>query len=439
MQDTLSPDHYVVLDKALCNGCVICMKACPTKAIRVRENRKARIVGICIYCGECIRVCPKQAIKAVTMGEDITELAPYSIMTVSPVIHGQFGDNIMPNTILMALRKAFRFVYDQGYSNELCNLATEIYLDETRLSENAVWPLISPNCPVVNRIIAYRYQSLLKNLLPIITPRELSAKYLKHVLNSENLYDPSSIGIYSLTSCAAEMTSIREPILLSESNLDGAIGINEVYLSIRNIIKEDFDNIMLHRSSGIGIGWGISGGEVYGLNSGKYLAVSGIQETIKYLEKIDMGLLNDIEYVEFRACREGCIGGPMAVTDRYQAKQTIQRLKRMYGTEKRIVKTQIQDAYSKGWFFSDIKRAIEYKKSGSLSFSEITERQRQIDKVSSLLPGKECGACGSPDCGTFAEDVVDGSTSIASCPFAGDMGDLDIKNLTGNRNADNSF
>ena len=172
MQDTLSPDHYVVLDKALCNGCVICMKACPTKAIRVRENRKARIVGICIYCGECIRVCPKQAIKAVTMGEDITELAPYSIMTVSPVIHGQFGDNIMPNTILMALRKAFRFVYDQGYSNELCNLATEIYLDETRLSENAVWPLISPNCPVVNRIIAYRYQSLLKNLLPIITPRE---------------------------------------------------------------------------------------------------------------------------------------------------------------------------------------------------------------------------------------------------------------------------
>jgi hypothetical protein len=140
-----------------------------------------------------------------------------------------------------------------------------------------------------------------------------------------------------------------------------------------------------------------------------------------------MGLLDNVEYIEFRACHEGCIGGPMAVTDRYRAKQTIQRLKRMFGTEKRVIKPEIQEAYNKGWFFSDIKRTIEEKKSGSLSFSEIIERQSRIDKISSLLPGKECGACGSPDCGSFAEDVVDGNVSIANCPFAGDMGDIEIK------------
>ncbi|MBW1797486.1 MAG: 4Fe-4S binding protein, partial [Deltaproteobacteria bacterium] len=32
------PVQYVEVDEKLCNGCVLCMKACPTKAIRVRND-----------------------------------------------------------------------------------------------------------------------------------------------------------------------------------------------------------------------------------------------------------------------------------------------------------------------------------------------------------------------------------------------------------------
>ena len=50
-QDT-EPVRYVQIDESLCNGCVLCMKACPTKAIRIKEGL-AQVQGFCINCGEC--------------------------------------------------------------------------------------------------------------------------------------------------------------------------------------------------------------------------------------------------------------------------------------------------------------------------------------------------------------------------------------------------
>ena len=166
MPGTVTPNHYVTIDERLCNGCVLCMKACPTKAIRVKEGRTARIEGICIYCGECVRVCPRNAVKAVTSGENVQSLTRNATIIVSPVIYSQYGDEVMPNEILLAVHSSFTYVYDLGYTNELYNLATEMYIQENHTKKEALWPLISPTCPVINRIISYRFPSLLKNLLP---------------------------------------------------------------------------------------------------------------------------------------------------------------------------------------------------------------------------------------------------------------------------------
>jgi len=316
----------------------------------------------------------------------------------------------------LALRRTFHYIYDQGYMNELCNLATELYITERPAEGESVWPLISPNCPVVNRIIAQRYPSLLKHLLPIITPRELAARHLKERLYAERLFN-EPIGVYDITSCAAEMISIREPVILSESYLDGALGIRELFKVIHKNLRETDENRVLHQSGGIGMGWGMSGGEIAGMNVGKCLAVSGIQETIRYLEKIELGLFSEIKYVELRACPEGCIGGPMAVKDRYQAKNDLQRLVRMFGVEKRINNADVQKAYREGWFFIDRKTFLARSESKRLSISEAIKRQEQVEKILGLLPGKECGICGSPDCRTFAEDVVDRRDSLENCPF----------------------
>ena len=412
-----SPTHYVQIDEERCNGCVKCMQACANKAIRVRDE-KARIEGICIDCGNCIRVCPRRAIKATTAGSDALKLSRFTVVSVSPVLYSQFGEGVMPNEILLALRKVFNYVYDQSYTMELFNVATELHIKESRKQAGASWPLISPICPVVNRIISSRFPELFRHILPIVSPREIAARELKKRFYERTVFKPEEIGVYHVTPCSAKMISIKEPVLVKNSYLDGAVGINEIYDVVLKNLSDVEEDAVLHRSGGVGLGWALSGGEIAGLESGNYLAVSGIEETIRYLEKIEMGLLGDIEYVEFRACPEGCIGGLMTATDKYQAKRTVQRLVRTFGMEKRVKIEYAGKLYKEGWFFREEEgRCSPELPSPRLSISDAIQRQEKVERILQGLPGKECGICGSPDCRTFAEDVVDDRNRLEHCIY----------------------
>jgi len=332
-------------------------------------------------------------------------------------LYTQFGEDIMPNEVLLALKKAFKYVYDQAYTHELFNLATELYIKENREKASPIWPLISPICPVVNRLIAHRFPSLLKHVLPIVTPRELAAREAKKRLRHEKVFKTEDFGVYHVTPCSAKMISISSPMFLETSYLDGAVGIHEVYDLVTKNLQHLEEEVMLHRSGGVGLGWGISGGEIAGLDEGNCLAVSGIQETIRYLEKIEMGLFREIEYFEFRTCLEGCIGGPLTVSDRYQAKHTLQRLVRLFGQEKRPKYASAQKAYEEGWFFAERKEPLLGEQEKRLGIREAIERQQRVEDLLQKLPGKECGACGSPDCQTFAEDVAEERVALAACIF----------------------
>ena len=71
--------------------------------------------------------------------------------------------------------------------------------------------------------------------------------------------------------------------------------------------------------------WAMSGGEIAEMDFDRSLAVSGLEETVTYLQKIEMGLFKDIEYIEFRTCREGCLGGVLTAIDKYLAKSAVQK------------------------------------------------------------------------------------------------------------------
>ena len=343
------PSHYVRILEEKCNGCVLCMKACPTKSIRIRAGQKAQITGNCIDCGECLRACPRGAIAAVTTGIDPAKLGKRSILCLSPVLYAQFGLEVSPERILAALRKEFLLVYDQSHNHEAYSAATELYIQLYKQKKKDVWPLISPVCPAVNRLIAYRFPSLIDHILPIIPPREFAARELRrHYM----VFDMKEYSVYHVTPCAAKMISVKQPMFLKHSFIDGVLGINEVYHIVEKHLPEVKDEDQRPRPSGSGIAWCLSGGEIEGLGPGNYLAVSGMPEVIRYLEKIEMGLLRDIEYMELRACVGGCVGGPMTVADRYQARKVIEKLTRKYGIDRKKTVAEVRRDFEAGKFTS---------------------------------------------------------------------------------------
>lgn len=47
-----------------CVGCKLCVGVCPTEAIKVNNEKKAKIdTALCLQCTNCSQVCPKEAIQ----------------------------------------------------------------------------------------------------------------------------------------------------------------------------------------------------------------------------------------------------------------------------------------------------------------------------------------------------------------------------------------
>ena len=58
----------VEIDNDLCNGCRLCVLACPPKSLEMTGKRSVTMIGdsaACIGCGDCIPICHPGAISLV--------------------------------------------------------------------------------------------------------------------------------------------------------------------------------------------------------------------------------------------------------------------------------------------------------------------------------------------------------------------------------------
>ena len=125
--------HSIKIDKGKCIGCVICMKVCPTKAIRVRGTKAKIIYERCVDCGECLRACPHNAVIPTTTSSADLDHYRYKVALPSPVLYSQYGQRIIPDEILCALKDiGFDEVHDDTLMCEMMSMAIEKYLDDHR-------------------------------------------------------------------------------------------------------------------------------------------------------------------------------------------------------------------------------------------------------------------------------------------------------------------
>jgi hypothetical protein len=233
------------------------------------------------------------------------------------------------------------------------------------------------------------------------------------------------LDLYYINPCPTKQGSVH-PAPRPQGSFPGiALGINDIYADlIRQLekIKEDdhipfadnrFDFEYCH--TGNGPMWGMSGGEISDLNIENTLAVSGLNDTIAYLEKIEMGLFSNIEYIEFRTCREGCLGGAITAIDKYLAKSAVNKMIKKLGIGKRLSRETVLRLYEKGRFLENRNPEKLIRLFGARTEGLSLQAIQQVDSILEQLPGRDCSACGAPDCRTFAVDVVKGEASMAEC------------------------
>lgn len=409
--------HSIKIDETKCIGCVICMKACPTKAIRVRDKKARVIAERCIDCGECYRVCPYNAITSLTTKTSEIERFKIKVAIPSPVLYSQFGSDTMPDEILNVLKEiGFDYIYDEALACEMISIATEEYLIRNKIPR----PIISSTCPVVVRLIQRLFPDLVSLIIRMEPPREVAAKNLRKELAKEKGISEQDIGIFHITSCPAKMVSINRPETMEKSYLDGAISIREIYNQIMAKLKRKERQFLLQTQSqisGIGIGWAISGGEIRGIKQDASISVSGVYDTIKILSDVESGKIKNIEYIECLICPDGCIGGPLAIENRFIAKSNILRLIRKYGGKNRIDINYVKEMYNKNFF--SFEQEIKPKPFPPFSSerNEAIKKLKKKEKIFKVLPGINCGVCGAPDCETFAEDVILEEANLSNCVF----------------------
>ncbi|TCO72290.1 [Fe-Fe] hydrogenase large subunit C-terminal domain-containing protein [Marinisporobacter balticus] len=399
--------HSVILEEDKCIGCTNCIKRCPTEAIRVK-NGKARIIKErCIDCGECIRICPQHAKNSITNPIEKINDFKYKVALPAPTLLGQFNEDTDPRKILSALKSlGFDDVFEVSRGADIVSHYTKELLKTA-----SKFPLISSACPAVVRLIQVRFPSLIDHIIPIESPMEVAAMLARQKSAQKTGLSPEEIGIFFISPCPAKISSVKNPLGNTYSDVDGVISIKSVYPCIQKNLKKNLQSEETEfYNSGKAIGWARSGGETYSLNIKDYLCVDGIENVIKILDEIENGKLNDIKFVECLACINGCVGGCLTVENGFVARNRIRKLSQKYMQNKEIqLNRTIQDFLLKEKILPKNVRKLDD------NIMEAMKKMEKIDYIYDLLPDLDCGACGSPSCRALAEDIVLGYSDLDDC------------------------
>ncbi|WP_352418823.1 [Fe-Fe] hydrogenase large subunit C-terminal domain-containing protein [Proteiniborus sp.] len=406
--------HSVVLDNKKCNGCTNCMRRCPTEAIRIRDKKAVITKDRCIDCGECIRVCPYHAQDVIA--DDLSALENYKFnIAISPMsLYGQFSVDTDMNKVFSGIKSlGFDLVFDEGCAADVLTVAIKDILKNKSLQK----PAISSLCPAILRIIQVRFPSLIDNIIKVESPMEVAARIAKTKVMKGYGLNFDDIGVFYLAQCPAKVTSIKRPIGIKKSYVNGALSIKSIYGDIVKNAKKTREDEDFIKASPKGVGWSRVGGQSYAIGVENYIAVDGIENVIKVLEEIELGKLNNIDYFEGLACVGGCVGGPLNVENPFIAKARIRNIARTSAGNEIVDDEYINEIIGQelvNWTEKITPKAI------LILDNDIHKAMKKIELIGLIrkeLPGIDCGSCGAPSCNALAEDIVRGKAKIDDCIF----------------------
>ncbi len=410
--------HGFRMDETACAGCLACMRACPTDAIRVKHGKACVQSQSCIDCGSCLKACTHGAITATTRTFEEFDRFAFKVAIPSPVVYGHFPLEVRPEHIVDGLLAAgFDAVWDYGIEMRLVTLAIVDYVERWRGPR----PVISIMCPVVVRLLQVSYPRMLEQLIRVHPPREIAGREVKRHYSQVLGLDPDEIAAIYVTPCQARTVSILQPAEGGKSYLDGSVSIPQVYNTVLAEARE------AARGKRPRSGWSpVRSADVLRLTlrrpltelltKHRYLSVAGLPNVIRVFDDIEKGKLKDFDYVECYACWGGCANGNLTVDNVYVTLAKLQSLM----NDLPEVDPQTEGEAARRYPHEEYSTPRSPEPRGPVVAGDLRERVRrkqEADRIAQILPGLDCGLCGAPACKVLARDIAAGEAEKGDCVF----------------------
>ncbi len=418
--------HALKVVREKCIGCTHCMDVCPTDAVRIRGGKAYVNPDRCIDCGRCVNACPYNAI--IVEQDDFGHIFDfkYRVALVPSVLLGQFNDKTGSCAIFKGLHNVgFTHVYEVDAMAPIVEKAYAEY--EKR--DDVELPIISSFCPAIVRLIQVRFPSLVKNIALVKPPIDFAAIHCRNIIEKAGA-SPSEIGVFYITPCAAKIAAVKSPVGEEKSFVNGVINMDFIYNKIYSHVmldnKGDKSEPCLTINSRY-VKWSLTNGECKNRDS-HALAVDGVKNVIEILDQLENDKLDNINFLELRACDESCAGGVLVPGNRFL---TVRRLSERAEIPLCDVRKMPkgEESCKNCYLFSETDESYLLKNSGlgkmeprsmlSLDddMSEALKKMEYVEVIMQILPNVDCGMCGTPSCLSLAEDIVRGIADIDQCIF----------------------
>lgn len=411
--------HALKIDPTVCVGCTHCVIDCPTGALRIREGKAVLShPNWCVDCGECLKVCPVSAISVQQNDFDRIFDFPCRVALVPALFFGQFPETNSEQDIFAALFElGFTHVYEVESAVE--PVREQMALDIAAAEDK---PAISSYCPAIVRLIQIRFPDLVDNILHVKPPIEAAATLYRDQLRKEG-YSDGEIGMFYVTPCAAKIASLKTGKEYA-SLINGVLNMDFMYNRVSHILHNRQEDLPQHYEKFVPtlscaeMSWSLTAGEA-DYFKGRCFAVDEIHNVTEFIERMEMtGELDNIDFLELRACDRGCVGGALTPANRFLAAERLHKRSLAHPQETELYKNIDADCLVR--LKEDIHNEKFLPVAKLIYEGGMVEVLRKMDRVKQLagyLPGIDCGACGSPGCQSLAEDIVRGEAAFSNCVF----------------------
>ncbi len=399
--------NYIYTEVNNCQDCSKCIRECPVKAIKVKDQSASIIQENCIYCGHCTAVCPVKAKKA---REDISTvkylLQKFKRVYVSlaPSWVSEFAECDKHILISRLKKLGFAGVSETAIGAEIISSHVSSFLNG---QSDGVY--ISPCCPSSIELIHKYYTPYSKNIINIDTPMLAHGKFLRELYGQD-------IKIVFIGPCIAK----KKEADMTPGIIDAVI----TFKHLRQWIEEKHFTDPLENdgekpdfvpfTANKGNLYPITGGMIAGIRKKEnthrvsFLSFSGVKTIIPILDDLPKLGKKSPVFLELLTCTEGCINGPGTLQHDSAAvkRTTILENYDFHNTSR--LEIQLESDITNAYNFEEPVKQPEYSETVLNEVLQSIGKKTKNDEFN-------CGGCGYEECRDFAAALLNEKAERNMC------------------------